>query len=555
MEKTARSLIKLLQAQDPNLRLAAMRVVAALEMRNKPVVEALGANLESDVEALQVQALRALAQLGPADAIHLVAPKILEGGVVRQHAAQVLVMGGGASVPVLRRLYARADFHGRRAIASTLADIGGRPVFQFLLRALPSEDLEMTKHLTGCLRAVIRRLPKPSRLTAVSDVHTFLKDRKTQKSPHAVIAGLVLLGGVSDPKAVEEAQKMLLGFLDRRQTEPVRRNAAVSLSRLPVNPKTADALVPKLVPLLCEADWSPVPQNVLPLLQRLEPSPAAVSKLVPLLRKSPHATVRMHVLGRLHGSDKPATVREVLPFLAAQNPRLREAAEAALKTMPSAIDALFELLLGKPDDDVTRRVQWILRAYTEAERKRYAARAAERVLELHEKGDARAHVCLDFVCGADPSQLQKRIAARIKTLKRSSARNRWDRMAGLLKLLADRNLLMPEQRYEYGLTLLRKSHKDVRRESRAADPSLHVLSGLARQDGARLVRSLVKERALGAEDYYYLGFHLIEGNEEMRDHGRSLLSHLARRYPRHKLGRAAKQKIGLLDRRGATVEA
>lgn len=555
MDKTGRDLIKLLQSEDPNLTLAAARVVTALDMKNKTVIRALGSCLESDVEAVQVQALHALAQLGPADAVDLVAPMLLEPGAVRQHAARVLALGGSTSVTRLKRLYPKADYHGRRAIAGTLTEIGGRPAFEFLLRCMPDEDLEMVKHLTASARAVLARLPSASRLTAVRALRTFLRDRKTQRNPHAVIGGLILLGGVPDPKAADEARKMLLGYLERKQPEAVRRNAAISISRLPVAAKQAEALVPKLVALLSEKDWNPVPQNVLPLLQRLDLTPKAAPKLLPLLSKSPHAAVHLHVLTRLHGADRAPVVKAVLPFLTAEHPRLREAAEAALKTMPSAMDTLFTLLVRSSDADVTNRAQWILRSYPEEARKRYARRAADQALKLHETGDARARLFVDFVCGVEPATLQKRVASRVQTLKRSSSRARWERITGLLKMLADRNLLTPEQRYEYGLVLLRGSRKDVRRDARTTDPSLRVLSGLARQDGAKLVKRLVKERGLGADDYYYVGFHLSEGGDDMRGLGHRILEHVVDRYPRHKLRRAAKQKLDLLDRHGATAKA
>lgn len=555
VDKTARDLLKLLQSQDPNLTLAAARVVTALEMRNKSAIRALGSCLESDVEAVQVQALHALAQLGAADAVDLVAPMLLESGIVRQQAARVLALAGPAALPRLKRLYPKADHHGRRAIASTLAEIGVRPAFDFLLRCMPAEDLELVKHLTVCARSILARMPNATRLTAVRSLRTFLRERKTQRNPHAVIGGLILLGGVPDPKAAEEARKMLLGYLDRRQPEAVRRNAAISISRLPVASKQAETLVPKLVPLLGEKEWTPVPQNVLPLLQRLDLTPKAAPKLLPLLRKSPHAAVHMHVLTRLQGCNSATVVREVLPFLSAEHPRLREAAEAALKTMPVAMDSIFALLVRAADADVSNRAQWILRAYPESARKGYARKAADQALKLHEAGDAGARVFVDFVCGVDPGLLQKRIGARVQTLKRGSSRNRWERIAGLLKLLADRNLLTPEQRYEYGVALLRASRKDVRREARTSDPSLRVLGGLARQNGAQLVKRLVKERGLGADDYYYVGFHLSEANDDTRRLGHSILTHVVQRYPRHKLRRAAKQKLDLLERHGAASKA
>lgn len=550
MDRTARDLIQLLHSAEPNLRLAAMRVVTALEMRQKTVLDAFRDSLESENEALKVQALQGLAQLGPAAAVEMVAPMLLEPGVVRQQAARVLSLGGSASVPALRKLYGKADHHGKRAIASTLAEIGGTPAFDFLLRALPGEELEMAKHLTQCLRTVLQRLGGASRLTAIRSLRKFLREPKTRKSPHAVIGALMLLGNVTDPKSVEEARRLLMEFLAPKLPEPVRRNAAISLARLPVPAKGGEALLAKLMPLLCEKEWSPVPQNLLPMLQRLEFSPTAAMKLLPLLSRCPHDAVRIHVLERLRGIDKPAVQRAVLPFLTAEHPRLREATESALKTMPSAIDALFTVLQSRPDGDVTQRVQWILRAFPETSRKKYARRAADMAVVLHEKGEASAAVFVDFACGADPGALQKRVLARIDTVRRGSARDRWSRVAALYGMLDERNLLPAEQRVRHGLALLRGSKKDVRPESRHADPALLVLARAARHDGQALVRDMLAEKSLGAEDYFYVGFHLAEGGEESRSQGMALLQQVVSRYPRHKLRRAAEQKLTLLERVG-----
>jgi hypothetical protein len=278
-------------------------------------------------------------------------------------------------------------------------------------------------------------------------------------------------------------------------------------------------------------------------------------KLLPLLRKSPHLAVRIHVLGRLHGMDRLPVIKEVLPFLSAENSRLRDAAEATLKTMPSGIDALFDLLLREADPDIVRRIQWILRAHPEKSRLRYVPQAADRLLAMLDKGEGRLDPLLDFICSTDATILQKKVNTRLKSLKKSSARNRWERMGNLLRLLADRKLLTPEQRYEYALLLLRDSKKDVKRESRGADPSLRMFGALVSQDGAKLIKTLKRERALGAEDFYYLGFHFSEGMEGTRPLGAALLGHVVDRYPRHKLKKPARQKLDLLERATGSEEA
>jgi HEAT repeat protein len=545
MEKTTRSLIALLETPDMHLRIAAMRVVAALELGGKPVVRALAASLDAEDEAVQVQALRGLAQLGPSDALDLVAPKLLESGVVRQQASQVLALAGASAVPVLRKLLPKADMNGRRAIATTLAAIGGVPAFALLLRTTVGEDLEMIKHTTGCARQILEKLPSTGRAAAAREIRSFLRDRKTSQNPHALIAGLILLGGMSDPKAADEARTLLLHYLDRKMPEPVRRNAAVSLARLPVPEKRVATLLPKLLPLLQEPEWSPVVQSALSMVQRLELQPSAVLGLLPLLRRSPHVAVQAHVVERLRGIDRPTVVSSIVPHLASPHPRLREAAEATLKSMPSAAPALLETWLAANDPDLGRRIELILRAHPEAVRKRVAARAAEQVLTLQEKDDARWETFYEFVRSNDLGVLQTRAAARLKAQRASkSARNR-QATERLLRWLWDQGLANGAQRYEYALLLLGHDRKDVGREARDADPALRVLSGLARQDGARLVKSLVGERSLGAEEYFYIGFHWSEAGDEMRPFGRSLLEHVVRQYPRHKLRRAAERKLEL----------
>jgi hypothetical protein len=212
---------------------------------------------------------------------------------------------------------------------------------------------------------------------------------------------------------------------------------------------------------------------------------------------------------------------------------------------------LFDLMAKTKDADVARRVQWILRAYPENIRKAYAPRAAERFLKLHEKQDSMQQTFLDFVASTDAAVLHKKAAATVAKLKRGTARNRWDRIGGLLGALAEKQVLAPELRYDYALALLRHSKKDVKPEVRSADGALRVLSGLARQDGAKLVRALTRDATLGADDHYYIGFHWSEEGPELRPHAQALLQHVVKTYPRHKLQKSAKQKLELLQRTGA----
>ena len=100
MDATAKKLLKLLDSDDLELRVAAARVFSELGISSKPVIKALGKCLREPYEPIQLAALKGLARLGASDVAHLVIPMILKGGDVREHVmAVVAAIGPSASEP------------------------------------------------------------------------------------------------------------------------------------------------------------------------------------------------------------------------------------------------------------------------------------------------------------------------------------------------------------------------------------------------------------------------------------------------------------------------
>jgi hypothetical protein len=60
-----------------------------------------------------------------------------------------------------------------------------------------------------------------------------------------------------------------------------------------------------------------------------------------------------------------------------------------------------------------------------------------------------------------------------------------------------------------------------------------------------LAERLRKERVLGPDELFYVGFNLAEGHPEGRAVARELLQLLASKYGRTKVGKAAKNKLAL----------
>jgi hypothetical protein len=63
-----------------------------------------------------------------------------------------------------------------------------------------------------------------------------------------------------------------------------------------------------------------------------------------------------------------------------------------------------------------------------------------------------------------------------------------------------------------------------------------------------LADRLRKARALATEELFYVGFNLAE-NPATRDASAELLAHVVKKTPRTKVGKAARNKLALLERR------
>ena len=138
---------KLLESENFKLRIATIAVIAELRLSSRTVLKNLGHCLEEDDEELQLAALDAMTRL-KAEEVKSIVPLVLTAGPVREKAVRLLEEIGQPVVPHLIKLYESADFHGKRAIVSTLAKVASKKSLAFLVSILPSESFDLQKHLT-----------------------------------------------------------------------------------------------------------------------------------------------------------------------------------------------------------------------------------------------------------------------------------------------------------------------------------------------------------------------------------------------------------------------
>jgi hypothetical protein len=72
-----------------------------------------------------------------------------------------------------------------------------------------------------------------------------------------------------------------------------------------------------------------------------------------------------------------------------------------------------------------------------------------------------------------------------------------------------------------------------------------VIRALIYDDTPALLNSLMKDRDIGPDEIFYIGFHFMEEGDEMRPFAKALLEHLIKKYPKSKLAGPARQKLDL----------
>jgi len=554
MNAILRKLSQLLDSNDMELRMAAIRVTTELDLRSRQIVQALGRSLREPHDELRLVALRALARLGAADVADMVVPLILTTGPLREHAMAVISAVGPGVSEQLKTLYGQADFHGKRAVITAMARIGGKGALTFLLKILPDEPFELQKHLTLSICESLDRMTPAQQAPVFSMVLRLLKSKEMTKHPQLLITGAIILGHFRGSALASRARNELKALAEKKFPPEVRRHAIVSYNRLMHEAKVTPRDEQFLTKLLSDEDWHNVAQHALTGFQKLPFPKKALPKLIGLLHGSPHFSVHIHIFERLQSSDSADVAEAILPFLADSRFRVREAAEGALRKMPGSIESLFALLMKTEDLEVTQRINAILRDFPQDTRQKYVERASTRLLSLFEENDPHYRSFLEFVKSLDPDPLRKRIYDKAHQLKKKNAKDKWERIAGLLQLLWDNHLITAEGRYLLAVALVRQSPKDLAPASRRANLGLRVLRALVYDDHADLAKRLRADKDLGPDDYFYLGFHFSEEGEDMRPFSTLMLEHVVKAFPKSKVAPPAAHKLDLQAKARAQAE-
>lgn len=509
-------IVALLQNESPRKRIAAAVVLGELGVRSPAVVKALSAMARDTLEALAEPAVEALGKLGTTAAL----PVLLEAWErkeLRKAASGAIAALGEEALPALREKLSQASPEARAALSGLLPAVRGS--FAMVLDGLRGQPWDVISNVALSFRQSARAASPAERKPMAARTEAFL--RKVRDDEPALRGALKILGYLEQPSSA----KKLEAYLGSKYPAAVRVEAITALR-------------------FALAAGKPPPKALLELLEDPDPLVARAARdtltLLPVptahlarFAGAPNAELALWAIERLGAAGG---ARELAEIARGKDRGRAEAAVRVLSPLPGA-----GLLLADALAQVTEEAG----AHALAEALERVALTQQQVAKLRAAGTsmlrkslAVARRQLEPVRRANPQDWAQvlRDAARKADAGRAEA---------IYEMLVRSPHATLDDRYAHASLLLRRSSLDPHPRARHADPALVELEKLA-ADGFALAAALEKDKRVGDEARYHVGFHFAEHTSpEVRAVGVSLLEGLSTK-GRGKLPRAARNKLGLL---------
>ncbi|HJL16872.1 MAG TPA: HEAT repeat domain-containing protein [Sandaracinaceae bacterium LLY-WYZ-13_1] len=525
---------KMLADEAPERRLAAVIVLGELAPKGAAVTAGLTAVLEDDGPALQRHALDALRRIGvKKKTLPYLWPLLSSGDAeVRAAAADAVASVGDAVVGEVRARLAEAEGEERRALESILSRLGGKEAFDALLEALAEGDEETNRATALELRHHVKEADGKARRSYRTRLEKFLKQlaEREEPAPSAMAAAVKILGFLEDPRT---AKTLLALARDAEQPATVRQEALIAL-RFTMNEGASADVVRALVDAAGDADRA-LAQTAMMTLAGLE-LPGTYAPALAKLAFHPElerARIAIDKLGTLGGKKATETLVEIV---ARGDKRRAELAGEAVKERDDARPALVRLMAETEERERAKLVRHVLRPHVDALGPALRGALIDAGVERLGAGSEAWEPPLSLAAELAPDAVAERLAKEAAKLRKGRKR---DAERRVLRAMVEHGWASDDQRYRLASLQLADSKLDPR--ARRSDRALRSLRELQRR-GFDVASALRKDRSVGLEQLYYVGFCFLEDDV---DAGEELLAEVVKKGGRKKIARAAKNKLAL----------
>lgn len=539
MDATIQKILTLVERGTVEQRCAALLVLAALRLQNSAILKTVAATLNHANPLLRDFALRYFEEVEPKTAISLL-PKFLEDPDkdVQERAARLLTKAGQAAVPALLQRAPSASRIWQLNAARVLCAVRGKAALTGLLRLLVAGTDEFNKAVCDLMTPAIREMNPKEQEQLYGEIEKFAAKLDPKEQRPAVVSAIRMFGQLGRSKA----RRRLFRFLDREHHPALRSHALVALLHCLAKEDLHKDEYARLFSLLEETELSEVTRLALDLLDA-HPLPDDSRSLLSRLVESPHEAVKQFALRRMGEFGSAATVRTLVQQLADPDYRRRDIAALSLHKIPEARAALIKELIECDNPSKAWTIAEILPTYEGKWRQETLTALWRRLQAAVEAEDRIQASFLHVLKHASAEYVYEQLADQGARLVKAK---KYKEALGFLTPLKEFSGFKPEDKFRLAFAQLKLHSHAVAPASHRHGPAVDLLSDLYRDSAYPVFESLRKEKSLAPEDFFYLGFSLVERPGEERNLGKSLLEHVAAKVPRTKIGKGAKNKLKLL---------
>jgi HEAT repeat protein len=538
VDATLKGVVGLITGTDVEARCAALLVLTHLAANDERVVRSVGAAIGGKNAVVRDFAVGYFERVRPRDGVAYLIPLLdSHEEQLRERTVTILVAYGATAVSAVRPLLKDAPRRRLNAIIDLCARVRSSAALDILFTLMASDDFDTNRAACDALIATVPGLDAKARSDLFDRTDQLAASAKGQRT--AVVAAAKLFGTLGEARA----RRRLFGLLDKEEPHAVRTHALGALVQCLRGQKLTTSEIEALLPLLDEDDEAGI---LRPTIQLLEEQTLERSYLAQLnkLAESPQPMVKRFAVQKLGGFDSGAVVRTLIGYLTDDSYSRRDQATASLKKLPAARAALMKEFVACDDERKAWTLSDVLLVHDRSWKRDTLDALWKRLQDALEEHDDRLYTAyFHFLNTIDTEALIKRMRARADVLRKKknfAATAKW------LGLLKDSPAFDTDTRFALAVAELKSHTHALTATIRRHDAALELLRGLA-HSAFPTAEQLRKERALTPEELFYVAFNFAEGDADEKATARELLTHLATKHPRTKIGKAAKNKLRLLD--------
>jgi HEAT repeat protein len=539
MDKTLQQVVGLALNGSIEQRCAALLVLAALKLQSSEAIKAVGAALDHANPALKDYALRYLEETP----IKLCVPLLLRllddpDKETQERVIKLLSAAGQPAVDALVKHTADGSRLWQLNAARIFCAVRGRAAIKGLLQLLIPGNDEFNKAVCDLMTPAIRGMDSKEQESLYTEVEAFAVKLDAKQQRPAVVSAMRLMGQLG----FSRARRWLFKFIGPEHHATLRSHALVALLHCLRQQDLRKDEHAKLFTLVEEAEFSEITRLVLDLLDAHE-LPEDARSLLSRLLQSPHGEIQKFALRKMGAFSTPATVRTLVEQLGDPDYRRRDVAASSLRKIPEARAALIKELLTCNDASKAWSIAELLPSFEGKWRQDTLQLLWKRLQDALAADERIQTAFLHVLKQADMNFTRDQLVAQgarfIKAKKYKEA-------VAFLTPLKDFADIEPENKFQLAVAQL-KLHSHTLASHRH-HPAVELLADLYRNSAYPLSEALRKEKSLDPEEVFSLGFNFVERPGDERILGKDLLEHIARKFPRNKIGKSAKNKLKLVAR-------